>query len=87
MVAENCRQQVGGVTVGALEGRPVAYGDDGLLLVVGAEDRLERARPVNRARHPVGRAPCQAPQCELASSTRAPHSALPANASTILGGL
>ena len=42
----------------------------------------EPGRPLGRPR-----SPCQAPQCALASSTSESHSALPANASTMLDGL
>ena len=44
MVAEDRGQKLGRVAVVALEGRGVGDADDRLLLVVGAEDRLERAR-------------------------------------------
>ena len=63
MVAEDGRQQVRGVAVVALQGRAVADADDGLLLVLLAEDRLERAGAADRNGLPGGRArPRQPPQ-------------------------
>ena len=87
VVAEDGGQQVGGVTVRALERRPVADADDGLLLVVGPEDGPERAGAVGRHGLPGRAAALPGPAMGPASSTSGSNRALPAKASTMLAGL
>ena len=88
MVAQDRGQQVGRVAVLGFQGRAVGDADDGLLEVLGPEDRLEGPRAADRDGLPgcAGLPASRRNGCD-ASSTSGFQSALPANPRTMLAGL